>query len=215
MEKQKELQSAIDDTLKGFKDKSKDGTYKMQAAAVSIDNNSGYVVAIVGGRKQDSDNYTLNRAYQSYRQPGSSIKPLLVYTPQLERGYTPDTVVDDHKLKDGPSNANNTYAGKIPLRYAVAHSINTIAWQLYDELTPKAGLQYLKNMNFAQIKDGDYTLATSLGGFTKGVSPLEMASGYAAVENDGLYREPTCVKSIVDSDENVVYTSSLTEKNGL
>lgn len=67
-------------------------------------------------------------------------------------------------------------------------------------------------MNFAQIKDGDYTLATSLGGFTKGVSPLEMASGYAAVENDGLYREPTCVKSIVDSDENVVYTSSLTEK---
>lgn len=99
MEKQKELQSAIDDTLKGFKDKSKDGTYKMQAAAVSIDNNSGYVVAIVGGRKQDSDNYTLNRAYQSYRQPGSSIKPLLVYTPQLERGYTPDTVVDDHKLK--------------------------------------------------------------------------------------------------------------------
>ena len=212
MEKQKELQSAIDDTLKGFKDKSKDGTYKMQAAAVSIDNNSGYVVAIVGGRKQDSDNYTLNRAYQSYRQPGSSIKPLLVYTPQLERGYTPDTVVDDHKLKDGPSNANNTYAGKIPLRYAVAHSINTIAWQLYDELTPKTGLQYLKNMNFAQIKDGDYTLATSLGGFTKGVSPLEMASGYAAVENDGLYREPTCVKSIVDSDENVVYTSSLTEK---
>lgn len=212
MEKQKELQSAIDDTLKGFKDKSKDGTYKMQAAAVSIDNNSGYVVAIVGGRKQDSDNYTLNRAYQSYRQPGSSIKPLLVYTPQLERGYTPDTVVDDHKLKDGPSNANNTYAGKIPLRYAVAHSINTIAWQLYDELTPKTGLQYLKNMNFAQIKDGDYTLATSLGGFTKGVSPLEMASGYAAVENDGLYREPTCVKSIVDSDENVVYTSSLAEK---
>ncbi len=87
---------------------------------------------------------------------------MLVYTPQLERGYTPDTVVDDHKLKDGPSNANNTYAGKIPLRYAVAHSINTIAWQLYDELTPKAGLQYLKNMNFAQIKDGDYTLATSL-----------------------------------------------------
>ena len=120
--------------------------------------------------------------------------------------------MDDHKLKDGPSNANNTYAGKIPLRYAVAHSINTIAWQLYDELTPKTGLQYLKNMNFAQIKDGDYTLATSLGGFTKGVSPLEMASGYAAVENDGLYREPTCVKSIVDSDENVVYTSSLTEK---
>ena len=211
-EKQKELQVAVDDTLAGFTDQDDAGTYKMQAAAVSIDNSSGYVVAIVGGRTQNTDNYTLNRAYQSFRQPGSSIKPVLVYTPQLERGYTPDTIVDDHKLEDGPSNATNTYAGKIPLRYAVAHSINTIAWQLYEELTPKVGLQYLKNMHFAQIKDSDYTLATSLGGFTKGVSPLEMASAYATIENDGLYREPTCIKNIVDSDENVVYASELTEQ---
>ena len=212
MDKQQQLQDAVDDTLASFTDKSKDGTYKMQAAAVSIDNDSGYVVAIIGGRDQNINNYTLNRAYQSYRQPGSSIKPILVYTPQLERGYTPDTIVDDHKLEDGPSNATRTYAGKIPLRYAVAHSINTIAWQLYDELTPKVGLQYLKNMNFSQIKDDDYTLATALGGFTKGVSPIEMAAAYATIENDGLYREPTCVKTIVDSDENVVYSSELTEK---
>ena len=212
MDKQKQLQAAVDDTLQGFTEKSDEGTYKMQGAAVSIDNDSGYVVAIIGGRKQNIDNYTLNRAYQSYRQPGSSIKPVLVYTPQLERGYTPDTIVDDHKLEDGPSNATKTYAGKIPLRYAVAHSINTIAWQLYDELTPKVGLQYLKEMNFAQIKDNDYTLATALGGFTKGVSPIEMASAYATIENDGLYREPTCVKSIVDADENVIYESQLAEK---
>jgi membrane peptidoglycan carboxypeptidase len=66
-------------------------------------------------------------------------------------------------------------------------------------------------MNFSAIKDSDYTLATSVGGFTEGVSPLEMASAYATLENDGLYRQPTCIKSIVDSDENIVYASEQTE----
>lgn len=211
MDKQKALQKSVDDALAGFTKKNDEGTYKMQGAGVCIDNETGYIVAIVGGRDQDFTTYTLNRAYQSHRQPGSSIKPLIVYTPQLERGYTPETVVNDHKFKDGPSNATNTYAGKVPLRYAVAHSLNTVAWQLYEELTPEVGLQYLKNMNFTAIDENDYTQATSLGGFTKGVSPVEMASAYAAIENDGMYRKPTCIKSIIDSDENVVYTSSMTE----
>ncbi len=211
MEKQNELQAAVDDTLAGFTDTGEDGTYEMQAAAVSIDNSNGYVVAIVGGRDQGAKGYTLNRAYQSHRQPGSSIKPLIVYTPQFERGYTPDTIVDDHKFEGGPSNASGSYAGKVKLRYAVAKSLNTVAWQLYDELTPQVGLQYLKNMHFSAIEDTDYIPATSLGGFTKGVSAVEMASAYATLENDGLYRQPTCVKSIVDSDENVVYISEQTE----
>jgi membrane peptidoglycan carboxypeptidase len=211
MEKQALLQQSVDDTLSGFTDTDDDGTYEMQASAVSVDNNTGYVVAIVGGRDQDFSTYTLNRAYQSHRQPGSSIKPLIVYTPQLERGYTPDSIVDDHKFDGGPSNASGSYAGKVTLRYAVAHSLNTVAWQLYDELTPEVGLQYLKNMNFSAIEDSDYTLATSLGGFTKGVSAVEMASAYATLENDGLYRQPTCIKSIVDDDENVVYASAMTE----
>lgn len=211
MEKQSLLQSAVDDTLASFTDVSDEGMYEMQGAAVCIDNNNGYVVAIVGGRDQDFTSYTINRAFQSHRQPGSSIKPLIVYTPQLERGYTPNTIVNDHKFEGGPSNASNTYAGKVPLRYAVAHSLNTVAWQLYDELTPEVGLGYLKKMNFSAITKEDYTLATSLGGFTKGVSPLEMASAYAALENDGMFRQPSCVKSIVDKDENVVYASNVKE----
>ena len=211
MDKQKELQASVDDTLASFTDKTEDGMYEMQGAAVSIDNNTGYVAAIVGGRTQDFTSYTLNRAFQSHRQPGSSIKPLIVYTPQFERGYDPNTIVDDHKFEGGPSNASNTYAGKVPLRYAVARSLNTVAWQLYEELTPEIGLQYLKNMDFSAITKDDYNLATSLGGFTNGVSPLEMASGYAALENDGMFRRPTCVKSIIDKDENVVYTSDMTE----
>jgi 1A family penicillin-binding protein len=211
LDKQEQLQQAVDDTLAQFTDTNDDGTYEMQASAVSIDNNNGYVVAIVGGRDQDFSSYTLNRAYQSYRQPGSSIKPLIVYTPQFERGYEPTTIVNDHKFEGGPSNASGTYAGKIPLRTAVAKSLNTVAWQLYEELTPEVGLQYLKNMNFSEIQDSDYTLATALGGFTKGVSAVEMASAYSTLENDGLYRQPTCIKSIIDSDENLVYTSSQTE----
>ena len=81
-------------------------------------------------------------------------------------------------------------------------SKNTIAWQLLEELTPEVGLSYLIKMDFSKIKDEDYRLTTALGGFTTGVSPLEMASGYATLENDGTFREPTCIRRIIDSDGN-------------
>lgn len=207
MNLQKELQSAVDDGLKGFSGKSKEGVYKTQGAAVCIDNETGLVAAIVGGRSQDFNSYTLNRAYQSHRQPGSSIKPLIVYTPSFENGYTPDSPVVDQKIKDGPSNSNGSFIGKTNLRTAVARSINTVAWQLFEELGPKKGISYLKKMNFSKLDPKDETMATSLGGFTKGVSPLEMASAYAALENDGVYRTPTCIESIIDSDDNIAYDS--------
>jgi 1A family penicillin-binding protein len=204
---QSSLQDAVDNNLSDFTETDDDGVYAMQGSAVCIDNNTGYVVAIVGGRSQDFSTYTLNRAYQSHRQPGSSIKPLLVYTPSFERGYTPDSIVVDQEVEDGPKNASGTYAGEVTIRYAVAKSLNTVAWQLFDELTPEVGLQYLKNMNFSAIVPEDYGLASAIGGFTNGVSALEMASGYAALENDGVYRQPTCVTMIVDANENVVYTA--------
>ena len=166
------------------------------------------MVAIVGGRSQDAVSHTLNRAFQSHRQPGSSIKPLIVYTPSFERGKTPDTIVNDHKFDGGPSNSGDSYYGDVTIRFAVQKSLNTVAWQLYDELTPKVGLQYLKDMNFTNIVKDDYVTATALGGFTTGVSTLEMASAYSTLENDGMYRNPTCIKSIVDSDNNIIYTSS-------
>lgn len=208
LEKQQQLQDAIDLTLLDFTDTTDDGTFKLQSAATCIDNDTGYVVAIVGGRSQDSVSHTLNRAYQSHRQPGSSIKPLIVYTPSFERGKTPDTIVNDHKFEGGPSNSGDTYYGDVTIRFAVEKSLNTVAWQLYDELTPKVGLQYLKDMNFTNIVKDDYVTATALGGFTTGTSSLEMASAYATIENDGMYRDPTCVTSIVDSDNNIIYTSS-------
>lgn len=206
MEKQYALQNSIDNTLKDFDEKDDDGVYKLQSSGVCINNETGLVTAIVGGRSQDFNVYTLNRAYQSHRQPGSSIKPLIVYTPCFERGYTKDSKIDDHKFEGGPKNASGSYYGEVNIEFAVQKSLNTVAWQLYEELTPTVGLQYLKNMNYAKILDSDYVTATCLGGFTKGVSALEMASGYATLANDGIYREPSCVRKIIDAEKNVVYS---------
>lgn len=203
--KQSKLQKQINETLSGFKEKSDEGIYKLQGAATCIDNETGFVVAIVGGRKQKtSTKYTLNRAYQSYRQPGSCFKPLVVYTPSLEREYTPDSIVDDTYFKDGPRNSDNTYLGKIPLRRAVEKSKNVVAWRLYDELSPKVGLSYVLKMDFANIVADDYYLASSLGGLTNGATTVEMASAYATIANDGIFRAPTCIKKITDSEGNVI-----------
>lgn len=207
MDQQTKLQEAVDAGLNSYQDVNDEGVYKLQGAGVTIDNNTGFVTAVVGGRSQDFEGYTLNRAYQSFRQPGSAIKPLLVYTPMLERGYTPDTVVVDEPIEDGPSNANGAYEGAITIRHAVKKSKNTIAWKLFEELTPVAGLSYLKEMNFTKIDPEDERLPAALGGFTVGVSPLEMAAGFATLENDGCYREPTCIVKIEDTQGNLIYSA--------
>ena len=204
---QDELQQSVNDTLSGYTGVNDEGVYELQASAVCIDNDNGYVRAVVGGRSQEFPGYTLNRAYQSFRQPGSAIKPLTVYTPSFEQNYTPDTIVVDEPIEDGPRNANGTYLGEITVRTAVEKSVNTIAWKLYDQLTPDKGLSYLKAMNFSRISPSDYRLATALGGFTNGVSALEMASGFAAIENDGYYRTPTCIVKIEDGNGTVLYNS--------
>lgn len=213
MNKQSELQKAVNEQLSGFKDKADNGVYKMQGAAVCIDNKNGRVVAIVGGRKQnDITGYTLNRAFQSFRQPGSSIKPLVVYTPSFENGYTPESIVDDTYFNGGPHNSNGKYSGKIQVRAAVAASKNVIAWKLFEELTPKKGLSYILNMGFSNIVADDYYAASSLGGLTKGVSVLEMASGYSTIENEGYFRDPTCIVKITDARGNIIYKDRQVKK---
>ena len=203
-EKQEELQASIDEVLSEFDDKQENGVYALQASSVCIDNETGYVAAIIGGRKQDMVGYTLNRAFQSARQPGSSIKPLVVYTPVFERGFYPDTKVVDEKFEGGPRNSGGVYSGEIDIRYAVSVSKNTIAWQLFEELTPKVGLSYLKRMGFSHLVKSDYVPAASLGGLTYGVTALEMAGAYACIYNDGVYREPTCILRISDADGETI-----------
>ena len=212
--RQQELQTAVTNGLAMFENKTDDGIYEVQGAAVCIDNSNGHVAAIVGGREEDQEGYGLNRAYQSYRQPGSAIKPLLVYTPAFEAGYTPDSMVDDSRMKSENgekvvSNAGDSYSGEISVRRAVEKSSNVATYRLYQELGSSELLRYLEKLDFKGLEANDYKYdTTSIGGFTDGASTVEMAAGYAALANDGVYRTPTCIlrvtdaegKSIVDED---------------
>lgn len=207
--KQKLLQQTVDETLSVDEEKNAEtGIYNLQGASTCIDNSTGRVVAIVGGRTQEElQGYSLNRAYQSARQPGSTIKPLIVYTPQLERGYTPSTRVDDTDFEKSnmPENSGGTYSGMISLAQAVAASKNVVAYRLFGQLTPEVGAEYLLNMNFNYLTIEDrHNMAACLGGLTYGATTVEMASGYATIENDGEFRKPTCIVKITDAQGNVI-----------
>lgn len=210
MSKQRALQKTINEQLSENKEKGEDGIFEFQGAGVCIDNDNGKVIAVVGGRSQSSiTGYTFNRAYQSYRQPGSAIKPIAVYAPAFDNGYDATDIIKDEPIEDGPKNSNGRYMGNISLRTAVEYSVNTVAWKLFSELTPKKCLNYLIDMNFSKLVSEDYTLASSLGGITNGVSPIEMASAYAAIEHKGVFREPTCIMAITDSEGNEVVTDDI------
>lgn len=206
---QRILQEAIDNNLDFSDEKQDDGTYLVQGASTIIDNQTGNVIGIVGGRTQESDARTLNRAFQSYNQPGSTFKPLAVYTPAFEYGYEPDTIVNDHKFEGGPKNSDDRYKGLMHLSDAVIESRNTVAWQIFDDLKPSTGLGYVQSMNFSRIVPHDFYNASSLGGLTYGVNTVEMASGYATIANLGKFKEPTCISSIIDNNGDDIYFDSV------
>ena len=215
MEMQEQLQNAVNSKLSGFTATKEDGSYVVQGSATCIDNRTGRVVAIVGGRKQeDGGTYTLNRAYQAYRQPGSAIKPFLVFAPMLERGMNAYSTVDDSKLEGGEvSNSGGKYLGKITLRKAVQKSSNVVTYRLYEELTPEVSLEYLEEMNFKGLEPEDYQyMTTCLGGFTRGTNTLEMAAAYATLENGGVYRNPTCIVKIESAGGDIVVSDEISEK---
>ena len=211
-EKQKLLQDTVDNGLSVSSEKSKSGIYSLQGAAVTIDNSSGRVVAIVGGRSQKLKGSTLNRAYQSFRQPGSTIKPLIVYTPAFEQGYTPESMVKDEKIEGGPVNADGVFSGNMTILDALAKSKNTVAWKLFTEISPAIGIGKLLDMGFSAIADTDYYPSAALGGFTKGVNAVEMASAYATIENGGEFREPTCIMKMTDSSGNDIVADGFYQK---
>lgn len=195
------VQQQVDEVL-SFNTEEENGLLSLQGAATVIDNRTGRVIALVGGRSEQDglQSGSLNRAYQSHRQPGSSFKPLVVYTPAFMNGYTPNSIVEDKKTEDGPSNSNGKYSGKVKIRYAVEQSKNVVAWNLFEELGASNCLNYVKNMHFTQIVKQDETLASSLGGLTYGVTTVEMAGAYCTLVNNGVFREPTCIVSMADKD---------------
>lgn len=208
MKKQKKLQKAVDNGLSFNKEKDGDtGKYALQGAAVCINNETNYVEAIVGGRGKN-DQY--NRAYLAARQSGSAIKPLIDYTPGFESGmYSPSTIVNDHKFANGPSNAGGGYHGNVRIREAVARSLNTVAWQVLDNITVKYGLSFLDKLHFHNISyiDND-NMALSLGGFTEGVRVVDMAKGFSTLANNGSYSDRTCIKKIEHVSDGVVYKNN-------
>ena len=205
---QKQLQSSVDSALSGYTEKDKNGIYKTQASGTCIDNDTGKVVAIVGGREQKNIGYTLNRAFQSPRQPGSSIKPLIVYTPALENGYTSETKIpniDIDAAKQKGVDVKSLSGERLELRNAVERSKNGVAWYIYDDITPDVGMAYLTQMRFASVQAADYYPATSLGGFTTGMTTEEMAGAYAALSDRGQYREPTCIIKMINNQGEDIF----------
>ena len=208
MKKQKKLQKSVDEGLAFNKEKDNDsGKYALQGAAVCVNNETGYVEAVVGGRGKN-DQY--NRAYLAARQSGRAIKPLIDYTPGLESGmYSPSTIVNDNKFANGPSNAGGAYYGSVHIREAVARSLNTVAWQVLDNISVKYGLSFLDKLHFHNISyiDND-NMALSLGGFTEGVRVVDMAKGFSTLANNGSFSDRTCVKKIEHVSDGVVYKNN-------
>ena len=192
---QKILQEEIDKTLSVSGELQKNGKYSLQGAGVIVDNQTGYITAIVGGRGEDD---LFNRAYLSARQPGSTIKPLLDYAPAFDTGeYYPAKLVNDHKWEDGPSNSGNTYYGNITVREALNRSLNTVAWQILDDIGIENGMSYLEKMEFQKLSYIDNLVTSvSIGGFTNGTRVVDMAKGYSTLANNGVYNDNTCILSI-------------------
>lgn len=203
--KQKKLQNEIDRGLAHSTERNSDNTkYALQGAAVCVDNRTNYVVAVVGGRGT-KDAY--NRAYLSARQSGSSIKPLIDYAPGFESGtFSPSTIVNDHAIANGPKNSGGGYRGNVPVREAVARSINTVAWQVLEAITPEYGLSFLDKLHFHNLSYVDNgNMALSLGGFTEGVRVVDMAKGYSTLANNGEYSDRTCIKKIKRVSDGTIY----------
>lgn len=186
------------------------GLTQPQSAIVSIDPKTGHILAMVGGRGQDS----FNRASMAVRQPGSAFKPF-VYLTALQHDMTPDTTMNDQPVTYGnwsPKNAGGSYSGTMTLSDALAHSVNTIAVQLADQVGTKNIIANAKKMGITTLDAKDDNLAMALGGLTKGVTPLEMASAYGTFANKGVHVKPTAIVKILDRNGNVLEDASTLEK---
>lgn len=169
-----------------------------ESAAVLVDPNDGGVRALVGGR---SDHIFLgyNRATQLKAQPGSTMKPLAVYTPALEEGYGIKDILPDEKTEFAggysPKNSNNQYEGKVPMFEAVYKSKNVPAVWLLNEIGIQNGMDAVERFGI-NLGDGNRELGLALGGGGVAVSPLDMAQAYSALANGGIMHEAHLIKKI-------------------
>lgn len=194
-----------------------------QSSFVVMDQNTGEVVAIEGGRGEKRGNRVLNRATNTTRQPGSTFKVLSTYLPALDTaGFTLASVKDDSGPYYYPGTdkrvrnwtSSEKYNGLTTLRQAIYDSMNIVTVKTLVDVTPQVGYDYLQKLGFTTIiesqklEDGrvvsDINLPMALGGLTKGVSNLELTAAYAAIANGGIYIKPIFYTKILDRDGNVL-----------
>lgn len=200
-----------------------------QASFVLMEQSTGKVRAIVGGRGEKTANRTLNRAASSKRQPGSTFKVLSTYLPALDTsGFTLANVMDDAPYKYPGTNKrvkdwdSSGYKGLTSLRQGIVDSVNIVTVKTFQKVTPKTGFDYLLNLGFTTLVDrretsdgqiySDIQLPTALGGLTDGVTNVELTAAYAAIANGGTYIKPVYYTKIVDSKGNVLLQNSKSGK---
>lgn len=214
-----QLQYDMEDTFRNnwvFPD-AEDGT-KVQGASVALDPTTGDVLATVGGRVEDNHTFRgFNRATQMHVQPGSTFKPLAVYTAALEAGYTPESLLTDERLSYGedkytPENWNFAYQGKVTMTEAISQSWNAPAVWLLDQIGLQKGIDKVHQFGIPTVADDNY-LGIALGGLTAGVSPIQMASAYTAFANAGLRSQARFVTKIVDATGAIIVDNTTPKQN--
>ena len=192
-------------------------TMEPQSSMTIMDQKTGYVKAIIGGRGEKTASLTMNRATDSTRQPGSTFKIVSTYATALEKGETLATIYKDEKYayEDGTEvrNATGRYLGDITIRKAIEQSVNVVAVKTLTEVTPQAGYDQLLKFGFTTLADNeeingqvytDIRQPLALGGITHGVTNLELTAAYAAIANGGIYNSPSFYTTVTDSDGNVI-----------
>jgi len=181
-----------------------------ECAVVVLDSSTGRIRAILGGREHTA-RLSLNRAISMRRQPGSAIKPVMVYAPALEyAGYsTTSFLLDQPENFDGytPRNSGSNYRGWVTLRDCAAYSINIPAVKLLSEIGVDKAKAYASSVGIP-FDSKDRNLSLALGGFTTGVTPLELCASYLPFAGGGYYEQPASVDKITDTKGNPVYAAS-------
>ncbi len=230
---EEEAQAAIDGYVESLGITDDDTVYESssmvvqpQASMVIMDQSTGNVVAMIGGRGEKTANKTLNRATDSLRQPGSTFKIVSTYAPAFEElGYGPGTVqydgpfayTENGQISRLVSNwdTNTQYRGWTTLREAITRSMNVVAVKTITDVTPSVAVDYLLKFGFTSLQlegsNNDYGQATALGGLTNGVTNLELTAAYAAIANGGQYIEPRLYTKVVDNDGNVILDNETVE----
>ena len=191
-------------------------TAQPQVAMTIMDQSTGEVQAIVGGRGDKAGNRTWNRATKTTRQPGSTFKIIACYAPALDAGgMTLASVEDDAPFTVGSKTYNNydhTYKGFTNLRTAITRSMNIVTVKTLQDIGVDLGYQYAEDFGFTTLDENDKNLGISLGGLTKGVTNLELTSAYAAIANQGEYIAPSFYTQVLDHDGNGILDNTKTKE---